>query len=108
MQIKAKKEGRDGIYIPEKESLKDFIKNLGIKKIHNFIPSRMMMLGADHSLESVLIDIDNSDRLAILTGNNFRNNMNHALSIIKNNKMEMFDIGEIKDQDIEIIEQEDE
>ena len=32
MQIKAKKEGRDGIYIPEKESLKDFIKNLGIKK----------------------------------------------------------------------------
>lgn len=52
MKIKVKPEGRKDIYIIEdKQSLKDFITSLGWDKIHNFTPSGMLMLGADHSLE---------------------------------------------------------
>ena len=48
MKIKAQKEGRPNIYIPEKKSLKAFIISKKFDMIHNFIPSGSMILGADH------------------------------------------------------------
>ncbi len=105
MQIQVKPEGRENIYLPEKESLKDWITSKRFKQIHNFIPSTFGVIGADHETKSVLEDIDQAERIAILTGSAQRNNMRHALSIIKNNKMQMYDIGEITEQDLEIINQ---
>lgn len=102
MKVKVTKEGRDGIYLPDKESLKAWIKEQNFEEIHNFIPSSMMMLGADHSVESVLKDIDEADRLAVLTGDAQSNNLGHALSIIKGEKMEMYDIGKVTEEDLEI------
>lgn len=103
MKIKVTKEGRDGIYLPDKESLKAWIEAQGFEEIHNFIPSSSLMLGADHSVESVLKDIDTADRLAILTGDAQSNNLGHALSLIENEKMEMYDIGKVTEEDLQIV-----
>jgi len=106
MKLKVIKEGRDEIYIPEKESLKEFIKARGLKKIHNFIPyfipSGMMMLGCNHDVKGVLEDIDRADRLGVLTNKNA--NMGHSLSLIYKEKLECYDIGEIKESDLLIKE----
>ena len=100
--IKCKPEGRPEIYIPEKESLKEWIKFKGFKQIHNFIPGGMMLIGADHSVESVLEDIDNSDRIALVTGKQAGTNIGHELAIILNNRLEMYDIGKITPDDLEV------
>jgi len=100
MKIKVTKEGREGVYTPDKESLKDWIKEQKFEQIHNYIPTNSMMLGADHDVKSVLEDIDNAECLAILTGDAQRGNMGHALSLITNNKMEMYDIGKVSEDDL--------
>lgn len=99
-KLKVKKEGRKGIYIPEKDSLKEFIKGRKLKQIHNFMPTGMMMLGADHSVASVLKDIDRADRLAVLTDNSA--NMGHSLALIYKEKLECYDIGAIEEKDLSI------
>ena len=100
MQIKVKKEGRPNIYVPEKESLKKFIKSKKLKQIHNFIPTSRMMLGADHNVKDVLEDIDMADRVAIFTSSQ---NMGHSLALIYKNKLECYDIGKINEKDLIII-----
>ena len=100
MKIKVKKEGREGIYIPEKDSLKDFIKSKKLKSIHNFIPNGNVFLGADHEVESVIDDIDRAERLGILVGN--MANMGHCLSLISNERLECYDIGKITEKDLDI------
>lgn len=97
-KIQVKPEGRKGIYLPDKKSLKSWIKTKKFKKIHNFIPSSGIFLGADHDVKSVLKDIDEAERIAILTEESGSMNMRHALSIIRNNKLELYDIGEIKEE----------
>jgi len=113
MTIKAKPEGREGIYIPEKESLKDWIKAKKFKQIHNFIPSgpgHSMMIGADHDVKSVLEDIDRATRWAILTGDHANGNMGHALSLIfgdydkgEKEHLELYDIGRVEESEIEVV-----
>jgi hypothetical protein len=103
MKINVTREGREGVYIPEKESLKEFIKNSGMEEIHNFKnPNGPMVFGADHSVSSVLEDIDKAERLAVLTGGAKRHNMGHALALIENNQLEIYDIGEITENDLNI------
>jgi len=99
MKIKVKKEGRPNVFIPEKDDLIKFIKDKKLKKIHNFIPSGFMVLGADHDVKSVLEDINRAERLAIFTDNS---NMGHSLSLIYKNKLECYDIGKMKEDDLEI------
>ncbi len=100
MKLKVKPEGRKGIYIPEKESLKEFIKERKLETIHNFIPTGMMMLGADHAVGSVLEDIAEADRLAIFTDSSA--NMGHSLALITKEKLECYDIGDITEEELEI------
>jgi len=103
MKIKVTPEGREDIYIPDNESLKEWIKFKGFKQIHNFIPGGMMFIGADHSVESVLEDIDNAERVALVTGKHSGQNIGHELAIIRNNKLEVYDIGKITKDDLEIL-----
>jgi hypothetical protein len=101
MKLKVKPEGRENIYIPtDKENLKKFIKSRKLETIHNFIPSGMMMIGADHDVKSVLKDIDRAERMAVFTDHSA--NMGHSLSIIFNNKLECYDIGKLSKEDLEI------
>lgn len=100
--IQVTPEGREGIFIPDKESLKAWIKSNNFKEIHNFIPSGMFIIGADHEVDSVLDDIDRAERIAILTKGH--ENMGHALSIITNGELECYDIGVITEKDLAINE----
>ena len=98
-KLKVRPEGRKDIYIPtDKENLKQFIKSRQLKAIHNFIPSGMMILGADHDVKSVLADIDRADRLAVFTDPTA--NMGHSLALIWKEKLECYDIGKITEEDL--------
>ena len=99
-KLKVTPEGREGIWLPEKASLKAFIKARKLDVIHNFIPSGPMMLGADHDVKSVLEDVDSAERLAVFTDETA--NMGHSLALITNERLECYDIGTIKKSDLEI------
>ena len=99
-KIKVRPEGRDNIWLPERESLIAYIKAKKLKKIHNFIPTGMIMLGADHDAESVIDDISRADRLAVFTDP--RANMGHSLALITKEKLECFDIGALTEKELEI------
>ena len=99
-KIKVKPEGRKDIWIPEKESLKEYIKAKRFYRIHNIIPMEKVMLGADHDVNSVFKDIDRADRLAIFTDKKM--NCGHSLALISNNKLEIYDIGQIKEKCLEV------
>jgi hypothetical protein len=101
-RIKVKEEGRKNIWIPiDKDNLKQWIMSKKFKAIHNFIPSGMMMLGADHDVKSVLNDVERADRLAVFTDSTA--NMGHSLALIRNNKLECYNIGKLTEKDLEII-----
>jgi hypothetical protein len=101
MKIKCIPEGRKDIYVPDKESLKQWIKSKDFKQIHNF-KTGGMMIGADHDVDSVLEDIDNSERLALVIGKQAGQNFGHSLAIVQNNRLELYDIGKITEDDLEI------
>lgn len=101
MKIKVKPEGRENIWIPEKPSLKDFIKEKKFDAIHNFIPEGNVILGADHEVDSVLEDIDRAERWAIFT--DIEMNYRHSLALIFNNELQVYDMGQIRKKDLEII-----
>lgn len=102
MKINVKPEGRLGVYIPEKESLIKWVKEQKFEAIHNMIPNGGMAIGADHDPESVVNDIKNADRLGILTGSAAYVNFGHSLAIIRSEKLEMYDIGRITDDMLEV------
>jgi hypothetical protein len=96
--LKVKPEGRPCIWIPEKESLKEFIKSRKLKEIHNFVGVGPMVIGAGHPVKSVLRDIDRAGRLAVFTDP--KQNMGHSLALILNNELQMYDIGQIEVKDL--------
>ena len=100
-KIKATPEGRDGVWNVGKADILDWLKQYPENLIHNFIPNGSLMLGCDYTKESVVDEINKSERIAILTGDSLKVNMNHSLSVIVDNKLTIFDIGEITDADIE-------
>ena len=107
MKIKVRPEGRKDMWLAHKESLKDFIKARKLKNIHNFIQTGGMILGADHGVKSVLIDIDKSSRNAIFTDEN--TNMGHSMALIFGEykkgdveRLECYDIGKITKKDLEV------
>lgn len=103
-KIKVTPEGRPDVWLPDRASLKEWILSKDLKRIHNFVTSvPTMVLGADHDVDSVLDDIDQADRLAVLVGDARRQNMNHALAVIMpGERLELFDIGEVTEDDLEV------
>ena len=99
MRIKVTPEGRKGVWLADQDSVVEFLENLKLSKIHSFITGPMMF-GADCKKEFAIDAVKKSDKLAVLTGSALQNNMRHALSVITNNKLEMFDIGEIREDDL--------
>lgn len=111
MKIAVTPEGREGLWLADRASLKAWIEAQGWEQIHNFMPSDAgLMLGADHELASVLRDIDRADRVAVLTGEARRWNLNHALALIMPpdgslpERLAMFDIGEVSEDDLALEE----
>lgn len=102
MKIKTTREGRPGIFLADKESLKEWVKWKGFKQIHNFVQAGPAIVGADHDAADVLADIDRATRVAVLTGSAKEHNLGHALALIIDNRLECFDIGEVGEEDLEI------
>jgi len=101
--IKVKPEGRDGVWIADKDSVVDYLLGYESDIIHNFLNNGAICIGADWNKESVIEDVKQADRIAILTGDPQRHNLNHALSVIINNQLKMFDIGEITEDDLQVM-----
>lgn len=100
MKIKVKLEGRDGVWIADKDSVIDFLMDYEHEQIHNFLPIGGMMLGCVFSKSEAIKQVKNAERLAILTGDSLQGNMRHALSVIVDNQLSIFDIGEITESDL--------
>ena len=94
-------EGREGVYLPDRKSLKAWIVDKGFEYIHNYIAGPFV-IGADHDPASVLDDIDSGERVAILTEDAARRNFGHALAIIRDNRLEMYDVGIVTEDDLEV------
>ena len=99
MKISVTPEGRKGVWIAEKVSVVDFLREYEDSEIHNIMPGKIM-LGADWSKASVIKKVQAAERLAVLTGDALRHNMRHALSVIVDNELLMFDIGEITESNL--------
>ena len=106
MKIKVTPEGREGVWNIEKEEAIKAVNNYKDKMIHNFIhnfiPGGPAVIGADWQKDSVIETINESERIAVLTGSSLKHNMNHALAVIVKNSLYMFDIGDVKESDLEI------
>jgi hypothetical protein len=98
-KIKVLLEGRENIFIPDKQSLIDFIKAKKLKYVHKMEEACFAFLGCDYSKEEVIQAIFECDRVALL----FIDDpiVNHSLRIIKNNEMKAFDVP-INIKDLEI------
>ena len=100
MKIKVTPEGRDGVWIADKESVMDFLHNYETKQIHNFNPGGGLIIGCDWDKKSVINKVKEAERIAVLTGDSFRHNLKHSLSVIAGNKLHMFDVGELTESDL--------
>lgn len=105
LRIAVTPEGREDIWIADRESLKAWIVAQEFEAIHNMATSVPgMTIGADHSVASVLDDIDGADRVALMTGPMRRHNLNHALALImpadgrRPERLEMYDIDEVTEE----------
>lgn len=101
MKCRVVSEGRPDVWLVEKDDLKAFITSRELEVVHNFKANPLLMLGADHSVAGVMKDIDRADSVALLTGEAKRGNMGHALSMILNNELELFDIGDLTEEDLD-------
>lgn len=108
LKIAVTTEGREGVYLPDRDSLKAWIEAQEFEAIHNFVATGAMMLGADHSVESVLADIDKAERVGVLTGASQAGNFGHALALVlkdgRGERLEMYDIGPVTDDDLDVRE----
>lgn len=101
-------EGREGLWLADRESLKAWIEEQNFEHIHNFIASGALVVGADHEVPGVLADIDAAERVAVLTGEARMGNLGHALALImpagqgRPERLEMFDIGDVTEADLTI------
>ena len=101
MKIKAMPEGREGVWLINKFDMARWLEELPYKQVHCYLPTMSTLIGADWKKAEVIGLILMSDRIAVLTGVFRKHNMNHSLSVIVKNKLYIFDIGEITDDDIE-------
>lgn len=101
IKIKVKPEGREGVWLIEKTEAINLVNKVTWEKIHCYIGDGVFF-GADYKKSSVIKAIKKAERIALLTGKSLQNNLNHALAVIKDNELNMFDIGEITVEQLEI------
>ena len=102
-KIKVKLEGRVGVWLIDKDEAIKLINNYSDDMIHNFVSAPFGVIGADWHKEDVIETVNNSERIALLTGDALKQNFRHALSVIEDNELYMFDVGEIANGDLQIL-----
>jgi hypothetical protein len=100
-KIKVKPEGRpDTFIVTDIKSLEKYIHSLHLDKIHNFVQTSFGLMGCDYTIGSALQVVNTAKTVAVFT--NHTQNVGHSLACITDKQLEMFDIGEINLEDLEI------
>lgn len=96
MGIAVEPEGREGVWVPDREQLVAWLRAREERfPIHCFIGTGIL-IGADWETESVIEEVEAADRVALLTGDAYAQNLSHALAVIsKQEKLFMFDVGSV-------------
>lgn len=106
MKLKVRPEGRAEVYLVEADDLKKWMKKQHFKMVHNFIPVGNINIGADWPVADVYTAIDKAERMAITTGRSQAGNFGHALAVVLENRLMLYDIGKITEEDLDINEAE--
>ena len=100
-KIKVSLEGRDEIYLIDKNEAKKMINDIKWKNIHHQFQSNGMFIGTDWTKTEVLELIDNARGMALDLEPNFT--LGHHFVVLADNGRNAFDVGNITKKDIEII-----
>lgn len=103
MKIKVKRSFTEGVFTVEKEEVIKYIKSSGLKSIHIINPSSSLFTNYDCTTENTLKKVRDADLLAIVIGRAAANNLDHNLSVVKNDELLIFKIGDVE-KDLDIIE----
>ena len=108
MKIKVKRSITEGVFLVKKEEITKYIKASGLKSLHVINPNSSVFTNYDCTIENTLKKIDEADSLAIVTGKASANNLEHNLSVVKNDELLIFNIGDVeKDLDITELSEEE-
>lgn len=99
-RIKVKPEGREGVWLVEQAEIIRWLENSDMDQIHNYLSAGPMLLGADWDKDTVIEECRKAERIAVLTGDAWREQRKHALAVIVSNTLKIFDIGEITTDDL--------
>ena len=103
MKIKVKQSVTEGVFLVEKKEIVKYLKGSSLKSIHVINPNSSLFANYDYTVENALKKIDEADSLAVLTGKASTNNLEHNLSVVKDDKLLLFNIGNVE-KDLDIIE----
>ncbi len=103
MKIKVKRSITDGVFLVDKKEVIKYIKSSDLKSIHVINPNSSLFANYDYTIENALKKIDEADSLAIVAGKASANNLEHNLSVVKNNELLIFNIGDVE-KDLSITE----
>ena len=102
-KIPVRPEGREGVWLVENAEIADWLEDYPEPTIHNFL-NGAVIIGADWDTSSVCAEVRKPNaRCAILTGDAQRGNLRHALAVIVDERLKMFDIGPITEAELEIL-----
>lgn len=96
MKIKVKRSFTEGVFLVEKKEITKYINASKLKNIHVINPNSSLFANYDYTIENALKKIDEADSLAIVTGRAAKNNLDHNLSVVKNDSLLIFNIGDVE------------
>jgi hypothetical protein len=103
MKIQVKPEGREGVFLVEREEALKFVTSLEQEKIHNFLGSDFMQFGCNWEKSKVLDFLrDTATSIAILIEPNLT--IGHHLVGLTETKRYGFDVGKLGLDDLEVID----
>lgn len=103
-KLKVKPEGRTNIFLVEHDEIIRYIATRDTTQFHCYEDvQRGPLLGCYYQLSETADTIHNADRIAITTGDIYLQNMSHALSVIVDETLYLFDIGMFNGDNLEII-----
>lgn len=101
-KIRVVAEGREGVWLAEKESVVGFLKNYKEEIHHMNTALKGIIIGADWDRGSVIENVEKANKVAIMTGEAFKHNMRHALAVVSD-ELDIFDIGDVTKEQLEIV-----
>ena len=98
MKIKVKRSITEGVFLVDKKEITKYIKESDLESIHVINPNSSLFTNYDYTIENTLKKIDEANSLAIVIGKASRNNLGHNLSVVKDNTLLLFNIGDVEEK----------